>query len=227
MSYSHRYEQEVFDMSKTTHQADTILDTALLLAENCGWESLRLHDVAQEMGVSLTRIQRHYRQKDDLVEAWFDRADRAMLKAANSSDFLSMDKAGRLHQLIMAWLDELARHKTVSRDMLLYKFEPLHLHLQVLGLLRVSRTVQWFLEAAHSQTTHVSRIAEETGLTSLYLLTFSYWIMDRSEKQKNTRQFLKRRLKQSRYIAEFFDFNIHQKTRTSDKVVDINVSTAS
>lgn len=181
-------------MSDSTHQADTILDTALALAENCGWESLRLHDVAQHMEIPLSGIQLYYRQKDDLVEAWFDRADRKMLEAANSSDFLSIDKANRLHTLIMAWFDELARHKTTSRDMLLYKFEPMHIHLQVLGLLRVSRTVQWFLEAAQSQSTHVSRIAEEIRVTSLYLLTFAYWAIDGSENQQNTRKSLFSRL---------------------------------
>jgi ubiquinone biosynthesis protein COQ9 len=181
-------------MSESTDQADAILNTALSLAENCGWESLRLHDVAQQMDMPLSEIQRHYAQKDDLVEAWFDRADRAMLKASNSVDFMSMDKSRRLYHLIMAWLDELARYKKTSRDMLLYKFEPLHIHLQVLGVLRVSRTVQWFLEASQSQTTHLARITEEIKVTSIYLLTFAYWAMDHSSNQQKTRDFLRRRL---------------------------------
>ncbi|RDH85958.1 MAG: TetR family transcriptional regulator [endosymbiont of Galathealinum brachiosum] len=213
-------------MSRSHNQADMILDTALLLADNCGWESLRLHDVAERIDIPLSRLHMFYRQKDDLVEAWYDRADQSMLKTAEPADFLNLNKASRIHSLIMAWLDELAKHKTVSRDMLLYKLEPAHLHLQVLGVLRVSRTVQWFLEAAHSQTTHLSRIAEEIGLTSLYLLTFSYWVMDRSQNQRNTREFLRRRLQQSRSIAELFDMNIHLKRKSSDTVVDIKTRRA-
>jgi len=213
-------------MSRSHNQAGAILDTALLLSDECGWESLRLHDISQRLDIPLSRIQVFYRQKDDLVEAWYDRADQAMLKVADTSEFLSMDKDKRLHHLIMAWLDELAKHKNTSRDMLLYKLEPAHIHLQVLGILRVSRTVQWFLEAAHSQTTHLSRIAEEVGLTSLYLLTFSFWIMDRSENQKNTREFLRRRLKQSHSVADLFDINIHLKRKPSDSVVDFKTSTS-
>lgn len=211
-------------MSKSNNQADTILETALLLAEDCGWESLRLHDVAQRLDIPLSRVHAFYRQKDDLVEAWYDRADRSMLQSAESEGFLSMDKASRFHQLLMAWFDELAKHKTISRDMLLYKLEPAHIHLQVLGVLRISRTVQWFLEAAHSQTTHVSRIAEEVGLTSIYLATFSYWMLDRSKDQQNTRQFLRRRLQQGRFFAGLFDIDTHLKTRPSDTVVDIKTN---
>lgn len=208
-------------MSKSHSQADMILDTALHLADNCGWEPLRLHDIAEKLDIPLSRVHSVYRQKDDLVEAWYDRADRAMLQSADSTDFLSMDKSSRIHHLLMAWFDQLAKHKTVSRDMLLYKLEPAHVHLQVLGLLRISRTVQWLIEATRSQTTHLSRIAEEVGLTSIYIATFSYWMMDRSESQQNTRQFLRRRLQQGRFFAQLFDIDTHLKHKSSNTVVNI------
>ena len=123
-------------MNGTNDLAQKILDTALQLADKHSWESLRLHDIANEMGISLTDIQKHYRQKDA-----------RMLKASETTEFLALNKKGRLHHLIMAWLDTLSEHKTASRDMLLYKIEPAHIHLQVLGILRISMTVQWFLEA--------------------------------------------------------------------------------
>ena len=191
-------------MSKTSNQADTILDAALQIADEHSWESLRLHDVADELDITLEQIRKHFHQKDDLVEAWYDRADAAMLKAVGIANYSELDKDARLHMLIMAWLDTLATHKKVSRDMLLYKLEPAHLHLQVLGVLRISRTVQWFLEAAHSKTTHLLRIFEEVSLTSIYLITFSYWMQDNSVHQQASRDFLWRRLKQSRRCIDFF-----------------------
>lgn len=213
-------------MSKSHNLTDAILDTALMLSDECGWESLRLHDVAKELDIPIHRIQACYQQKDDLVEAWYDRADQSMLKSVESIEFHNMDKASRIHHLIMAWLNELAKHKTVSRDMLLYKLEPAHIHLQVLGVLRISRTVQWFLEAAHSQTTHVSRIAEEMGLTSIYLMTFNYWMMDRSKNQQKTHQFLRRCLQKSRFFAELFDLNTQQKNKPSNTVFDMHSNAA-
>jgi AcrR family transcriptional regulator len=182
-------------MRKFGNLEKNILDTALQLAEDRSWETLHLHDIASELDISLTEIQQYYRQKDDLVEAWYDCADTSMLKAAETEEFSSLDKDTRLHRLIMTWLDNLAIHKTVSRDMLLYKLEPAHVHLQVLGILRVSRTVQWFLEAAQSKTTHLQRIFEEIHLTSIYLMAFCYWMQDKSDNQQASRDFLWRRLK--------------------------------
>lgn len=181
-------------MTDSAVTADTILDTAMRLANERSWEKLHLHEIAREMGTTLHEIHRHYAQKDDLVEAWYDRADRAMLKAAQAPGYSELTLHERLHLLIMRWLDSLARYKTVSRDMLLYKLEPAHLHLQLQGLLRVSRTVQWLREAALQDSTHLQRIIEEVGLTSLYLQTFLYWMTDSSADQSKTRRFLHRRL---------------------------------
>lgn len=181
-------------MTDKTTTADAILDTAMRLANEKSWETLYLHEVARDMEIPLHELQRHFSQKDDLVEAWYDRADRAMLKAAQAPGFIELTLHERLHLLIMRWLDTLAEYKTVSRDMLLYKLEPAHIHLQLQGLLRISRTVQWIREAALQDATHLRRIMEEVGLTSLYLQTFLYWMGDTSASQSKTRRFLHRRL---------------------------------
>lgn len=56
--------------------------------------------------------------------------------------------------------------------MLLYKLEPGHIHLQIGGLQRISRTVQWWREAARRKSLHLARITEESLLTGAYLRTF-------------------------------------------------------
>lgn len=191
-------------MPPTDDLPATILDTAMQLAEKLSWEALRLHDIATELNISLDEIRQHYPQKDDLVEAWYDRADASMLQATTDPEFLKLeDKQERLYAVIMTWLDAMAAHKTISRDMLLYKLEPAHIHLQVLGVLRISRTVQWFLEAVQQESTHLQRILEEIGLTSIYLATFAYWMQDQSENQQQTRQFLERRLQMAKPFANF------------------------
>lgn len=192
-----------------------ILDKSLELATQSSWEQLHLFDVAAALNLSLDQIRVHFSQKDDLVEAWYDRADVAMLKAAGGKTFLKLDIPQRLHKLIMAWLDALAKHKTISRDMLLYKFEPGHIHLQVLGTLRVSRTVQWLREAAHQDSTSLRRILEEIGLSSIYLLTFACWMNDTSEKQERTRAFLKRRLKRAEHVMNLVDDWLPMHSRQS------------
>lgn len=163
-------------MKRATVNAAQILDSALQLADVCGWERLHLFDVAADLGVDLHSIAAHYREKDQLVEAWFDRADQALLLRAKTPELMSLSPAKRLEELLIAWLDCLAPHRAVTAQMLLYKLEPGHLHLQVLGLLRISRTVQWWREAAQRETLHLSRIVEESLLTAVYLRCFSHWL---------------------------------------------------
>lgn len=174
--------------------AQAILDTALRLGEESGWERLRLVDVALAMGVRLDDIRRHYPQKDDLVEAWFDRADRALLGTVPDPDLLTLPAPARIEAVIMAWLDALASHRRLTGQMLLYKLEFGHVHLQALGITRISRTVQWFREAAALQAADLERIVQELALTTLYLATFAHWLRDDSPDSTATRTFLQRQL---------------------------------
>ena len=94
----------------------------------------------------------------------------------------------------MTWLGALAAHKRVTRQIIFGKMEPGHLHVQIPALLRVSRTVQWFREAAHRDATYLRRALEESALTSIYLITFFYWLQDDSESATRTAALLDRLL---------------------------------
>jgi AcrR family transcriptional regulator len=174
--------------------AAQILDSALDLAERCGWERLQLFAVAEALHVDLEAIARHYRSKDDLVEAWYDRADQALLRHARDPALRDLTPAQRFEELLVAWLEALAAHRRLSAQMLLYKLEPGHLHLQVLGLLRISRTVQWWREAARRERHHLARILEESLLTGVYLRTFAHWLRHPEEDEAQLRAFLRRQL---------------------------------
>ncbi len=181
-------------MTEPPDLAARIVDQAVALAESGTWESVRLYDVAAGLGITLDEVRVHFREKEALVEAWFDRADGALLQEAARADFLALDTRQRLHRAIMCWLDALAAHRRVTRQMILGKLEPGHLHIQIPGVLRVSRTVQWIREAAQRDTAYVRRAIEEIGTTSIYLATFSYWMSDDSLGSRDTRLFLDRLL---------------------------------
>lgn len=182
-------------MKKAAVTAPQILDAALQLADVCGWERLHLFDVASHLNVGLDAIALHYREKDQLVEAWFDRADQALLARARHTDLIPLQPSRRLEELMVAWLDCLSTHRAVTGQMLLYKLEPGHLHLQVLGLLRISRTVQWWREVAQRETLHLCRVAEESLLTGVYLRSFVHWLRHTNEDPAEFRAFLRRQLR--------------------------------
>lgn len=193
-------------MSDSDILRDKIVDTAIALAERDCWEAVRLHDVAAELGITLDDIRRYFREKEDVVDAWFDRADAAMLREAESADFAQLATRHRLHRLIMAWLDALASHRKATREMIYGKLEAGHIHIQIPGLMRVSRTVQWVREAAHRDATFMRRALEETGLTTIYLMTFFYWMRDASENAEKTRRFLDDKLA----MAERLDHSVYR-----------------
>jgi AcrR family transcriptional regulator len=182
-------------MKRHTISASQILESALRLADVCGWERLHLFDVAADLDSGLDAIAVHYREKDQLVEAWFDRADQAMLKRGNAADLDALEPSKRLEELLVAWLDSLAAHRSVTAQMLLYKLEPGHVHLQILGLLRISRTVQWWREGARRKNQQLPRITEECLLTGAYLRSFIHWLRHPEEDAAEFRAFLRRQLR--------------------------------
>src|SRR5690606_34320799 len=151
---------EVIAMSDSS--AALILDTALGLAETRGWERLQLFDVADALGIGLDAVARHYPDKDALVDAWFVRAEQAMLARARDDDLAALLPAERLEELMSAWLQALEKHRALIPQMLLYKLEPGHLHLQLGGLHSLSRVVQWWRAAARLRGIWLSRISQET-----------------------------------------------------------------
>lgn len=181
---------------------DRIVDQAL--AEQSGsWESVRLHQVAQALLIPLDDIRAHFREKEGVVDAWFDRADGALLAEAARPEVAAAPVRERLARALLAWLKALAEHRRVTRQMILNKLEPGHVHYQIAGLLRVSRTVQWWREAAGRAAVLPRRAFEEVGHTGIYLATFAHWMYDESEGSTRTAAFLDRLLARSERMEQW------------------------
>lgn len=153
--------------------ADDILDAALKRADSRHWEQVRLADVAADLDCGLVDIHRHFRDKEAIVDAWWDRADAAMLA---NGDAARGDPAERAEALIMTWLSTFADYRKVAREMLHVRLEPGHLHIQLPTLTRTSRTVQWIREAAGMHAPLPWRAIDETGMTSLFVATVLRWL---------------------------------------------------
>lgn len=182
---------------------DRIVDNTLTLAEQSSWEAVRLHQVAAALGITLDDVRAHFREKEDIVDAWFDRADAAMLAEAARPDVKALALRERLRRTLMAWLNSLAVHRRVTRQMIANKLEPGHVHYQFTGLLRVSRTVQWWREAGGCTARLPRRAFEEVGHTSIYLATFAYWMLDESQGSQRTAEFLNRLLGRADDMEKF------------------------
>lgn len=170
-----------------------VLDTTLDIANDMGWGRLRLRQVARRLNVSMADIRAHYRDKDAIADAWFARADAAML-ARHGKGFARLPATDRLYRVITAWLDALAPYRGVTGEMLGEKLYPGHPHHNLALVWTLSRTVQWIRDAARLDAGGRRRQVEEIGLTALFVATVFLWLRDETVGQQRTRAFLADRL---------------------------------
>lgn len=173
---------------------ERIVDAALALAEREGWESVRLHRVAAECDAGLDEIRAHFREKDEIIDAWLDRADAAMLRCHDSGELDGLSPRERIRALILAWLEALAPYHRVTREMIAHKLEFGHVHVQFPAVLRISRTVQWIREGALLDAPLPRRALEETALTALFVKILLLWLRDRPPEFHATHRWLDRGL---------------------------------
>src|SRR4029453_5269539 len=95
--------------------ADRIVDTAIDLAEQEGWEGLRLRKVAERCGVDLTDVLSQFRDIDAVADAWFERALAAMLQPPEPA-LPGRPASERVHAVMMRWFEANATHRRVTGE---------------------------------------------------------------------------------------------------------------
>ena len=191
-------------MTKNTLTPDVVLEKAIVLAQQSSWESFSLTELASLLNCTLNDLKHFYRSKDDMAEALFNRADDAMLSLASDEEYRNLTSDEKLVECIMVWFESLTPYRSLLREILAYKLEPGHFHLQVHGITRISRTVQWFLEASDRKSTGLKRITEEVAVTSAYLASFSFFLFDNSGQHANTRALLKNLIRKINQAQQLF-----------------------
>ncbi len=173
-----------------------IVDTAVALAEEVGWEAVHLSELAARLKIPMAELAGHYRDKDAVADAWFVRARDAML-ATPPKGFAALPAEARLNRLMMRWFDALADHRVVTGQMLKEKLYPSHPHHWVPMIFNLSRTIQLLRDAARLDARGRRRQVEEIGLSALFVATLRFWLRDDSPDQAETRAYLSRRLERA------------------------------
>jgi len=185
----------------TGTQADRIVDAALFLGEQRGWDAVHMYDIADHMGLGLDEVERHFRNKDEVAEAWFRRADHALAKCANEPGWEALSARERLARAIKAWFGFLETRKAITLAMLRYKVQPDHIHLVIQGVLRTSSTVQWVREAARLPSNGLRRELEEPALTAIFLSTMAVWLVERTPGTPRAWEWMDRQLALAERVA--------------------------
>ena len=183
-----------------THHDDEldarIVDTAMAMAEDVGWEGVRLRTVAETLGITLDDLGHRFRDLDAVADAWFARAQQAMLTPPEPG-FADQPARERLKATLLRWFDALAPRRQVTVQMLKAKAWPFHPHHWVPMVFNLSRTIQWLRDAASLDADSPRREVEEIGLTWLFVATLAVWAGDETAGQQRTRRFLDARLREA------------------------------
>ena len=174
--------------------AARIVDATIRLAEEVGWGDVRLHEIADRLGLPLVEVSAHFQDLDAVADAWFARARDAAL-AVDGPELAARPAPDRLFLVMMRWFDAVGAHRGVARQILAEKlFYPSHPHHWVPMPFHLSRLMHWFLDAARIRGTGRMRQMEEIGLTAIFLATLAVWAGDDTPAQERTRRFLRTRL---------------------------------
>lgn len=176
-----------------------ILDAAMNLAEDKGWDNVRLYQVAEQLGVSLQDVHGHATDLNAVADVWFQQALEHMIAVP---DYASHDLPAwqRLYKTMKMWLDYVSRHKDITAQMIRAKLHPPHVHHWVPMIFDLSRLMHWWLDAASVPAVGRKRQLAEISLTGIFMSTLIYWQNDNSPSQQKTKAFLKRRLRRAERV---------------------------
>lgn len=178
---------------RSAAEPDRILDLALDLAEEVGFERLRLSAVAERAGLPPAEVAKLFPDTNAVADAWFARA-LAAVWATPEEQLADPDPAVRLERVILRWLDALAPRRALTGRMLAAKLWPSHPHHWVPMVFDLSRLVHAFLDMARVPGEGAERAAQEIGATALVLGTLALWLVDPSPGQQAARSSLHRGL---------------------------------
>lgn len=170
-----------------------VVDAALAIAAEVGWEQVRFNTIAHRIQLPLAEIGRHFRDLDAIANAWFARARLTML-AVPAEELAGRPADERVALAFASWLDSLAPHRRIAAEILRHKLYPSHPHHWVPMIFDLSRLVHDLLDVARVQGSGRLRQGQEIGLTAITLITLAEWLRDESPAQEQSKRRLRQRL---------------------------------
>lgn len=156
---------------------ERVVEVALDLAVNLGWDHVSLRDVAEGSKLSLAELHEYFEEKSDILTALGRMIDRKVLEnvAELEADLPIRD---RLFDVMMERFDVLNDYRAglvaIIRS---FKLDPKQ---AVISMPHLCRSMTWMLEAAGVETVGFRGALKVTGLTGVYLDVLRVWKDDDS-----------------------------------------------
>lgn len=172
-----------------------ILDTALRLFQERGFETTTMRDVAAEAGVATGAAYYYFRSKEELVMAFYLRTAEEEREPYDAALTATKDLRKRLRALITVKLGQFADHRSLLTALLKAGVDPRD-PLSPFGRQTApvrEQSLQWFARAVEGSD---AKVPKDLGpylprLLWLYHMGLIYfWIIDESPGQRRTQRLL-------------------------------------
>ena len=182
---------------------EKVIETALSLAAQHGWENVSLSDIAKKSGLSLAALSDNFEDKGDILNALGRIIDRKTLANAVEVDPETSIKE-RIFDILMERFEILNQYRAGTISILeSFKYDPKQV---VIGLPYVCRSMNWMLEACAIDTSGIKGALRVTGVTAIYLKVIHVWKDDDSEDLSQTMAALDKALNQAEWLSNRLGF---------------------
>ncbi len=177
---------------------EKIIESAMALAAEQGWEHTTLRDMAEKAGLSLMDLHAHARDKTDILVMLGRAIDARVLEGATQEG--TEDSAhDRLFDVLMERFEVLNDYRA-GIVAVLHSFLP-DPKQAVISLPHLCRSMTWMLEAAGIDTAGIGGAAKVAGVTAVYLKVLKTWRDDETPDLSTTMAALDRDLGRAERFA--------------------------
>ena len=156
-----------------------------------GWGERAIAMAAEEIGVPADRARLAFKGAADMIDAWFDSLDKAMLAAFPPDRIAEMKVRERIRELILFRLEALAGQREALRRALALLAMPAH---ALDGARLAWRSADRIWRLAGDTATDFNHYTKRGLLIGVYGSTTLVFLDDESEELAETRAFLGRRI---------------------------------
>jgi AcrR family transcriptional regulator len=182
---------------------EKIVEAALKLAAEKGWDKTSLADIAKAAKISLPKLHEEFDDKADILNALGRMIDKKVLERVGKTDPDTPPKE-RLFDVLMERYDVLQEYRT-GIVAILDSFLP-DPKQGFTSLPHLCRSMTWMLEATGFETAGIPGALRVAGLTGIHIKSLWVWKGDDSEDLSKTMAALDKDLNRAEQLANMLGF---------------------
>ncbi len=181
-----------------------IIDSALYLAVDQGWEYTTLRDIADHAQISAVDLYDVIDDKGDILAILGRIIDRKLMDGLDiSNDSLSSPRE-RLFDIMMDRYEVLNDYRDgVCAILESFKCDPKQM---VISLPHLCKSMSWMLEISGIETSGIKGAIKVAGMTGVYIKVLRIWHKDESADLSKTMSYLDKTLERAERAANILGF---------------------